>query len=45
MKKIEVIKSVVVFSRKATEIVRVLKALLVGYEAFINELNIDENGD
>lgn len=42
MKKIEVISTVIDFSKKATEVVKVLKAFLVGYEAFIKELNSDE---
>ncbi|MFV0402922.1 MAG: hypothetical protein ACK5KV_03015 [Bacteroides graminisolvens] len=43
MKNVEIIGKVVDFSKKATEIVKVLKAFLVGYEAFIKELN--SNGD
>lgn len=43
MKKIEVISNVIDFSKKATEVVKVLKAFLVGYEAFIKELNSNEN--
>jgi hypothetical protein len=39
MQKVEIIKTVVDFSKKATEVVKVLKAFLVGYEAFIKELN------
>jgi len=44
MKKIEIIANVIDFSKKATEVVKVLKAFLAGYEAFIKELNSDENG-
>ena len=43
MKKIEIIGQVIDFSKKATEVVKVLKAFLVGYEAFIKELNSNEN--
>lgn len=44
MKKIEIITNVIDFSKKASEVVKVLKAFLVGYEAFVNELNRDEQG-
>jgi len=44
MKKLEIITSVIDFSKKASEVVKVLKAFLVGYEAFIKELNSDGNG-
>lgn len=43
MKNLEIIAKVIDFSKKATEVVKVLKAFLVGYEAFIKELNSNEN--
>ena len=42
MKKLGIITNVIDFSKKASEVVKVLKAFLVGYEAFIKELNSDE---
>ena len=39
MDKIKIISHVIQFSKKATEVVNVLKAFLVGYEAFIAELS------
>lgn len=45
MEKLRVIKQVIDFSQKASEVVKVLKAFLVGYDAFITELNKNSEND
>lgn len=45
MEKLRVINHVIDFSKKASEVVKVLKAFLVGYEAFIAELNKNSEND